>query len=209
MLKVDSPYPNAEKMPNCPTRNEKLRARSESRKRTDTDFTSGVSWRMRVTSIKSGLYTLSMVNLGRHVQHAQSHRAIARAIAAASAENLSEFFRIDGELVQDALALARRLRGARVMARCVRRERGKLARIPSLHARVARRGSGIHDIEAVTSRARQRTGPAADARECMFVPEGILEMRGDKRAHRLRIEFLFRACYPLACPLRFLRLGVE
>src|SRR5208337_2807789 len=196
-------------MPNCPTRNEKLRARSESRKRTETDFTSGVSWRTRVTSIKSGLYTLSMVDLGRHAQHAQSHRAIARAVAAAGAENLSEFLRVDGELVQDALALARRLHGARVMARCVRRERGKLARIPGFHARIARRGSGIHDIEAVASRTRKRAGPAADARERVFFPEGILEMRGDKRAHRLRIEFLLRTWDRLACPLRFLRLAVE
>src|SRR5271157_1108810 len=196
-------------MPNCPTRNEKLRARSESRKRTDTAFTSGVSWRTRVTSIKSGLYTLSMVDLGHHAQHAQPHRAIARAVAAASAENFPEFLRINCELVQDALTLARRLRGARVMARRMRRESGKLARIPSLHARVARRGSGIHDIETVTSGARKRAGPAADARERVFLPEGILEMRGDKCAHRLRIESLLRACNRLACALRFLCLAVE
>src|SRR5208337_2145252 len=100
-------------MPNCPTRNEKLRALSESRKRSDTDFTSGVSWRTRVTSIRSGLYTLSMANLSHHVQHAQSYRAITRAVAAAGAENLPEFLWINCELVQDALALACRLHGAR------------------------------------------------------------------------------------------------
>src|SRR5208283_5642570 len=150
-----------------------------------------------------------MVNLGGHAQHTQSHRAIARAVAAASAENFSEFFRIDGELVQDALALACRLHGARIMAGRVSREGGKLARIPCLHASVTRCGPGIHDIETVTSRTRKRASPAADARERVFLPEGILEMRGDKCAHRLRIEFLLRACNRLARTMRFLRLAVE
>src|SRR5271157_2455005 len=150
-----------------------------------------------------------MVNLARHAQHAQSYRAIARAVAAAGAENLSEFFRINCKLVQDALALACCLHRARVVARRVRSKGRKLARIPGLHACVARRGSGIHDIEAVTSRARKRAGPAADARQCMFLPEGIFEMRGDKRAHCLRIESLLRTWNGLARALRFLRLAVE
>ena len=47
-----------------------------------------------------------MVDLGHHAQHTHSHRAIARAVAASSAKNLAEFFGIDGELVEDALALA-------------------------------------------------------------------------------------------------------
>src|SRR5271165_2202031 len=155
MLKVDSPYPNAEKMPNCPTRNEKLRARSASRKRSETAFTSGVSWRTRVTSIKSGLYTLSMANLAHHAQHTQPHWAVPRAIAAACAENFTKFLRINCELMQDALALASRLHGARVMAGGVRRERGELARIPGLHACVSCRRPGIHNIEAMTRRARK------------------------------------------------------
>src|SRR5208337_3931003 len=111
-----------------------------------------------------------MADLAHHAQHAQSDRAIARAVAAASAEIFPEFFRIDGELVQDALALSSRLHGARIMAGRVRRERGKLARIPGLHARVARRGPGIHDIKAVASGARKRAGPAADARERVVLP---------------------------------------
>jgi hypothetical protein len=42
MLKVDSPAPNAENMPNCPTWNENFSAAAGSRNRMRTDFTSTV-----------------------------------------------------------------------------------------------------------------------------------------------------------------------
>jgi hypothetical protein len=58
---------------------------------------------------------LSMIDFGGDAQYAQAFRAVTCAIAASGAKDLFEDLRIDGELVEDALALPGGLRRARIV----------------------------------------------------------------------------------------------
>ena len=150
-----------------------------------------------------------MIDLNGDAQHAEPDRAITRAIAASGAQNVAELFRVDRELVQDTLALARVLRGTWIVAGSVHRERRELARIPAPHTRVAGCGPGVQDVEAMARGACESARAATHASERVFLPERILEMVGDERANLLGVKFLFGTRRNVSNLIRFLCLAAE
>ncbi len=116
------------------------------------------------------------INSRQQGQQSQSFRTIARAVAAAGTEDLAELLRINRELVQDALALARRLVRTRIVAGSMHRELRKLAGVPIAHALAVLRVPFIHDIEAMTRGAVVGTGPATQTGQSFLLPIRAGEM---------------------------------
>ena len=110
----------------------------------------------------------------------------ARAAAAAGAEHVAELERVDGELVVDALAEARVLVVARVVARGVQREDAGLAGVPVAAPRAAAHALRlVDDVEAVAGGADRRRRRRS---RCSATPsvgqQRVLEVR--RRASRAR-----------------------
>src|SRR5208337_679074 len=151
----------------------------------------------------------SALHSSKNPQHAHPHRAIARAVSAAGAENLAELLPIDAELVVNPLALACGLVGPWVVAGSVEREHRELARIPVPGAHAALDISLVDDIETMARRAGVRTSATAEAGQRLGRPEGAVEMLLHKGLHLLRLEALFRPRRNARHPLRGLHLALE
>src|ERR1035441_4079433 len=121
--------------------------------------------------MRSGLYRFGMGNFRDQWQNAQPHGAVAREIAAAGAQDLAEFLRIQVELMIDALPLAAALVAARVMPAGMQREERKLAGVPIARPHARARVALIHDVEAVAHRAGVGAGAARQASQRMLLPE--------------------------------------
>ena len=111
--------------------------------------------------------------------------ADARAAAAAGAQHLAELERVDRELVVDALAVARVLVVARVVAAGVQREGRRLAGVPAAAPGAAADALFlVDDVEAVAGGAHARAGAAAVAAHAERGEQRVVEVRVDPVAHR-------------------------
>ena len=203
MQKVDSPAPKTEYSPNWPARKLKLAALASSLKRRRKVRVSGVSSTIDFDHHEVGLVdaggvrrravTLSLLCHGHEassggasvdcVVTAQDLGQVlaggagARAAAAAGAQHVAELERIDEELVLDALAVARVLVAAGVVARGVQREDAGLAGVPVAAAHAAAHALGlVDDVEAVAGGAHRGAHAAAVAARPEGRPEGIVEV---------------------------------
>ena len=116
--------------------------------------------------------------------------ADARAAAAAGAQHLAELQRVDGELVVDALAVARRSgrrAGCGPLACSVNVGAWQVSqqrrRVPLADALFL-----VDDVEAVAGGADARTGAAAVAAHAERGEQRVLEVRVDPVAHRLGVD---------------------
>ena len=115
---------------------------------------------------------------------ARQHRAVARAIAAAGAEDLAELFRIDRELVvESAAAAAAGCSAARIVSGSVQGEDRELACVPVPDAGAAGRAARVDDVEAVARGTGEGTDAASQAAPPVLGQSGSSKSVGQKRAH--------------------------
>src|SRR5271157_438474 len=132
-----------------------------------------------------------MIDFRGNAQHPDSLGAVARAVAASGAENLTEFLGVDGEFVENALALPARLPSAWIVTGSMGCEHWKLARVPYTVARVARRRPGVNDVKTMAGWTGKSACAAAYAGQRMLFPEWILKVPIDEFTNGRRIEPLF------------------
>jgi len=112
--------------------------------------------------------------------------------AATDAKSPAELVEVIIKLVFHALAESLGLHIARVMARGVDREHGKLAGIPVLAAPAAFGRAFVHDIKAVAGRAEIGAGAATDAGQGYLGPDWMLKVLGQPRLNPGQVELLVR-----------------